>query len=135
MDELRLLKNGVSAFDSKVDAISTAITRVLDSDDDLAHMYLSKLWDDPTLLKSSYMDHEDAEILFETYQDEISRFHRNLDLLEKKIDNTQELVNIRLDTSRNRLLTFETMVSILSLCFGIMTAVAGYFGLGSSQPP
>jgi magnesium transporter len=128
MDELRLLKNGVSAFDSKVEAIHGAISRILDSDVDLASLNLTWLWENPDTPLTETV-HEDGEILLETYQQEINHFRRNLTMLMRQIENTQELVNIRLDTSRNRLLTFDTLVSTMSLSFGIMTACSGYFGL------
>ena len=67
------------------------------------------------------------QILLETYTQEVSRVRRSLSLLLKQIENTQELVEIRLDTARNGLLTFDIVVSIMSLCFGVMTATSGFF--------
>ena len=130
LDDLRRMKNDVDTFASKASGIQRAIMAVLESDEDLALLNLSRLWDEPALLSMlDKCEHEDAEILMETYLQEINRVRRNLALLLGKIENTQELVTIRLDTARNRLLTFDTVLSIISLCFTFTTVVSGYFGM------
>ena len=129
LDDLRRMKNDVDTFASKASGIQRAIMAVLESDEDLALLNLGRLWDEPALLSMlDKCEHEDAEILMETYLQEINRVRRNLALLLGKIENTQELVTIRLDTARNRLLTFDTVLSIISLCFTFTTVVSGYFG-------
>ena len=82
MDNLRVLKNMVNEFASKVAGIRKAIAELLarssrvhrvcdmrqDNDEDLAMLSLTTLWAQPMLFGSlADVEHDDAEILLETY--------------------------------------------------------------------
>ena len=55
-------------------------------------------------------------------------------LLDNAIDDTEDLVTIRLDTIRNRILFVELTLNILGLAFAAGSLVAGIFGMNLGIP-
>jgi hypothetical protein len=73
--------------------------------------------------------HEEIEILSESYLLIIDHLTNRAQLLDNAIDDTEDLVTIRLDTIRNRILFVELTLNILGLAFAAGILVAGIFGI------
>lgn len=52
-----------------------------------------------------------------------------LQALNEYIEDTEDLVNLKLDQHRNELIGVDLVLTAMSLCMAMMTAVAGYFGM------
>lgn len=52
-----------------------------------------------------------------------------LHALNEYIEDTEDLVNLKLDQHRNELIGVDLVLTAMSLCMAMMTAVAGYFGM------
>jgi len=52
-----------------------------------------------------------------------------LQALNEYIEDTEDLVNLKLDQHRNELIGVDLVLTAASLCMAMMTAVAGYFGM------
>jgi magnesium transporter len=51
------------------------------------------------------------------------------DLLEQQTEHAEELVEIRLDAARNRLLTANLVLTLISTALSLMMVVTGVFGM------
>jgi magnesium transporter len=72
---------------------------------------------------------QDVEVLLEAYMQEVHTRGLQADLLEQQIEHAEELVEIRLDAARNRLLTANLVLTLISTALSIMMVVTGVFGM------
>jgi len=118
-----------------VRAFVRAINLTLDEEEDMALMDLARLITHPDRfvqpVKREILNEEsdEPELILESHlQSGISQANA-LDLLKGKITHAEELVNLQLDTARNRLLYINTLVSVVSLCVAMSSLVGSVFGM------
>ncbi|KAJ0409349.1 hypothetical protein ATCC90586_000586 [Pythium insidiosum] len=90
----------------------------------------SQLYNDPdVMVTTKQFDPEEAEALLESYLQEIHMIRTRIRLLQNRIQNTESLVMLKLDSTRNHLLTVDVIFSLLtvSLTFGMFVTAA--FGM------
>ena len=72
---------------------------------------------------------DEPELILEAYMQQALSISNALQLLQGKINSMEELVMMKLDTVRNRLLLINTMVSVISLCVATASLVGSIFGM------
>jgi magnesium transporter len=72
---------------------------------------------------------QDVEVLLEAYLQEIHNILSKVKLLEQAIEHAEELVEIKLDSKRNRLLTANLVLSLVSTSLSLAMVVTGIFGM------
>ncbi|KAJ0402549.1 hypothetical protein P43SY_000812 [Pythium insidiosum] len=130
LETLRTMKNTINDISSQVEGIRHVLTELIDNEDDLRLLYLSKLYNDPdVMVTTKQFDPEEAEALLESYLQEIHMIRTRIRLLQNRIQNTESLVMLKLDSTRNHLLTVDVIFSLLtvSLTFGMFVTAA--FGM------
>ena len=71
--------------------------------------------------RPSAHDHLEVEAMLETSRREVQQIGRILTETNERIDDTREVLNISLDSQRNRILTLNLQTSLLTLS---LTAIA-----------
>ena len=137
LDRVRQLKQSVRELLVMSQALEEALREVLDDDDDLEAMYLTRR----ALLHraaehtgalqgaGSEHDHEEAEMLLESYLQEIGATVSELEVLTYNIDGTEKFVSFRLDSARNRLLKVDVIATASATALGVGQLVSGIFGM------
>ncbi|WFD01296.1 Inner membrane magnesium transporter MRS2 [Malassezia yamatoensis] len=129
-EKLRMLlqiTRKLHGFLSRARSIKQAIAEVLDNDEDMALMYLTAAKDGHPMTEQSKM--EELELLLESFEKQIEEVVAEVDGMYANANNTQEIAELMLDSSRNRLLTMELRIGIVALGFTIATFIAGLFGM------
>ncbi len=114
-------KKRVASFHERINSVRNCIAEVLESDADMAAMYLTA--------KSSNAQprpvyaHEEMELLLESYLKIAEEIASRVQLLASNIQSTEDIVNIGLVGQRNELLLLE-----LKLGIGTFAASMGGFG-------
>ena len=114
-------KKRVALFHERISSLRNCIAEVLESDADMAAMYLTA--------KSSNSQprpvyaHEEVELLLESYLKIAEEVVSRVQLLASNIQSTEDIVNIGLVGQRNELLLLE-----LKLGIGTFSASMGGFG-------
>lgn len=123
---LLIYSKKLSTFNQKATLVRDAIDDLLEADDDLASMYLTEK-------KAGHEreedDHEEIELLLESYHkvtDEIVQVASNL---VSAIRNTEEIVRAILDANRNSLMLLELKFSIGTLGISVGMFVAALYGM------
>ncbi|GLD92952.1 hypothetical protein PINS_up001544 [Pythium insidiosum] len=130
LEKLRSFKNTMNEFESQVDGVRRALLEILDNEEDLRLLYLTKLHSDPSLLSDLWSyDSEEAEVLIENYLQEIVSTRTKALLMQRRIENTESLVTMKLDSMRNYLLGVDIFFSILTISISIGTFIGGVFGM------
>lgn len=131
-DRLKILlacKMKVTLFQERVNSIKSCISEVLESDDDMAGMYLSYK---ASRASREIAAHEEVELLLESYLKTAEEISSRLQILITDMQSTEDIVNIGLVGQRNELLLLE-----LKLGIGTFAASMGGFGasvLGMNLP-
>ena len=113
-------KKKINHFKSRIANIRDAISEVLNSDADMAAMYLSnKDLSNPRPVSA----HEEIELLLETYLKIADEMVTRVEELSLNIESTEDIINIGLIGQRNELLLLE-----LKLTIGTFAASMGGFG-------
>lgn len=97
----------VTAFEQKATLIRNALNEILDQDEDLAAMYLTEKHQGKT---RPHDQHDEIELLLESYLKQTDEIVQSVNNLVSNIKNTEEIVNIILDTNRNTLMQMELKV-------------------------
>ena len=129
-DKLRHLlvhSKKLGTFEQKARLVRDAINDILEADDDLAAMYLTER--KSTGKPRSETDHQEVEMLLESYHkicDEIVEISGNL---ISNIRNTEEVTRAILDSNRNELMLLDLKVGIGTLGLAGGTLIAGLYGM------
>ena len=134
-ERLRLHKDEVKMMESRVQGFVRAMNEVLDDDEDMTLMNLSRLLTHPERFLQPVPEeilHEESdepELILEVYLQQALSIVNELDLLKGQIVTTEEQISMQLDAIRNRLLFINTLLSVASLCVSIGSFVGSIFGM------
>ncbi|CDO95319.1 unnamed protein product [Kluyveromyces dobzhanskii CBS 2104] len=121
--DLLIKSKNLTAFAQKSILLRDLLDELLESDEDLADMYLSEK------KHADADDHADLEMLLETYYKQCDEYVQQSESLIQDIKSTEEIVNIILDANRNSLLLFELKVTVYTLGFTVATLVPAFYGM------
>ena len=134
-EKLRLLKDEVKEMEARIQGLVRAINLILDDEEDMALMNLSRIITNPERfiqpVPQEVLNEEsdEPELLLEAHLQHALSEVNALELLKGNISNTEELVSLKMDTIRNRLLYINTVVSVISLCVATASLVGSIFGM------
>ncbi|CAO2836436.1 unnamed protein product [Amaranthus hypochondriacus] len=158
LDRVRKLKSAMTRLTARVQKVRDELEQLLDDDDDMADLYLSRklapsspvsgsgaAWfpGSPTIgskisraSRASVItgrgdenDVEELEMLLEAYFMQIDGTLNKLTALREYIDDTEDYINIQLDNHRNQLIQLELFLSSGTVCISIYSLVAAIFGM------
>eukprot|EP01042_Synura_sphagnicola_P004810 gene4810-6123_t len=133
-ERIRELKNVTAKMSGKLESYRRVLNELIENDQDMALMNLTVLRDNPTLYRSPLSPevlaaHEEVEEMLQSYVMDFNSLYGKLDSLRSQIQTSQDLVLLRLDTSRNELLVANTAFAILASCVGLGSYIAGLYGM------
>jgi magnesium transporter len=132
---IRHVKDSVREMNSRIKGFVQSMNRVLDDDEDLALMNLTRLRTHPQRfvkpVSKEILDEEadEPELILEAHLQIGLTLQNALDLIQGQIDTASELIDQKLDASRNRLLFTNMVLNMLTLCVTMGTYIAGIFGM------
>lgn len=134
-EQLRVLKDKVREMEGRVQGFVRAMNQILDEEEDMALMNLSRLvthperFIQPVPQQVLNEESDEPELILEVYLQQALSEMNALVLLKGNIMNTEELVSLQMDTIRNRLLYINTVVSAMSLCVACGSFIGSVFGM------
>lgn len=159
LDRVRKLKSAMTRLTARVQKVRDELEQLLDDDDDMADLYLSRKMSSsspvsgsgpanwfpasPTIgskisrasrasvatVRGDEDDIEELEMLLEAYFMQIDGTLNKLTILREYIDDTEDYVNIQLDNHRNQLIQLELFLSSGTVCLSIYSLVSAIFGM------
>ncbi len=108
--------------------IQDLITELLQSDEDMSNMYLTRKIS--TDLESEKLtDHSELEVLLENYEKLVDELNDRLKRMSREIDISQKIANLGLATQRNDIALLNTKVSMISTSMSVGSLIASVFGM------
>ncbi|WJX18942.1 Magnesium transporter MRS2-I [Trifolium repens] len=159
LDRVRKLKSAMTRLTARVQKVRDELEQLLDDDDDMADLYLSRKagsaspvsgsgaanWfaGSPTIgskisrasrasiatVRLDENDVEELEMLLEAYFMQIDGTLNKLTTLREYIDDTEDYINIQLDNHRNQLIQLELFLSSGTVCLSLYSLVTAIFGM------
>ncbi|KAM9926510.1 hypothetical protein OXX80_010556, partial [Metschnikowia pulcherrima] len=125
--ELLIKSKKLSSFFQRATLIRDVLEELLDNDEDLNGMYLTKaLKYNPT---DAALDYSEIEMILETYYQHCDEVVQQAGSLISDIKATEDIANIILDANRNSLMLFELKVTIYTLGFTVATLLPAFYGM------
>ncbi|POM84246.1 hypothetical protein CmeUKMEL1_11435 [Cryptosporidium meleagridis] len=130
--EINDLRKRLDSLRDRIKGVYEAIKEILDDDDLLIRIEISKFWNNPenwdnkAILESTFFD---SEILLECYEQEVEGLIRTVNRLNAQLDDAIEVMQIHLATIRNNFLKGEISLDIVGVCVGFVSAIASIFGM------
>jgi len=134
-EQLRQLKDKVRELEGRVQGFVRAMNQILDDEEDMALMNLSRLISHPERFIQPVAqdvlneESDEPELILEVYLQQAFSEANALNLIVGNIVNTEELVSLQMDIVRNRLLYVNTVVSVISLSVAMASLVGSMFGM------
>ncbi|GLD92947.1 hypothetical protein PINS_up001539 [Pythium insidiosum] len=130
LEALRKFKNQINEFESRVDGVRRALMDLLDSETDIRLLHLTRIYDEPSVLQElSRIDSDEAEGMIEDYLQELFSIRTKASFLHYRIQTTESVVMMQLDSARNYLLGVDIVFSLAAVCISVGTFVTGAFGM------
>ena len=124
------LNTQLARLASDVEDVRDALAGLLESDEDLGGLYLSR---GPAERREG-SDHEEAELLLEGYARSVEEVMAELDALRDSLRFTESYVRTRLDAARNELLRLDTLLTMGTLSMAAGGLVCAAFGMNLVMP-
>ncbi|KAK6460809.1 mitochondrial MRS2-like protein [Scheffersomyces coipomensis] len=116
----------LAQFNQKAVLIRDLIDDLLEQDDELNSLYLS---DSHKGLEREGNNHEEVELLLESYYKTSDEIVQTVGNLRSQIRTTEEIINIILDSNRNEMMLLGLKFSIGLLSLGIALYVSALYGM------
>eukprot|EP00559_Dactyliosolen_fragilissimus_P008580 CAMPEP_0184872332 /NCGR_PEP_ID=MMETSP0580-20130426/41231_1 /TAXON_ID=1118495 /ORGANISM="Dactyliosolen fragilissimus" /LENGTH=727 /DNA_ID=CAMNT_0027375119 /DNA_START=69 /DNA_END=2249 /DNA_ORIENTATION=+ len=134
-ERLRTLKDDVKEMEGRLQGFVRAMNLILNNDEDMALMNLSRLITHPERFIQPVSQNvlteesDEPELILEVYLQQALSEVNALELIKGKILSTEELVSLKMDVIRNRILYVNLLVSVASLCVACASFVGSIMGM------
>jgi magnesium transporter len=139
-ERLRWLKDEINGMIGRIQGFVRALNEMLDEDEDMALMNLSRLithperFVQPVSQEILQEESDEPELILEAYLQQALSIVNELELLKAQIMTTQEQISMTLDAQRNKLLYINTLLSLASLVVAIGSFIGSIFGMNVHNP-
>jgi magnesium transporter len=123
---LKDLSDKLESFEADAATVQSALTEVLNNDEDMAQMYLTNAHNG---VKQAVSDHTDVQTLLESFAQQVTELDNRVQQLKNRISNIEEYMRIHFDSQRNKLMRFNLITSLATLSFGAGAMGASVFGM------
>lgn len=110
--------------------VKGAVAEVLESDEDMALMYLTDAaHGHARTAQSLAWQYDSLELLLESFDKQLEEVISHTDQMVDKIGGTQEIVELLLDSNRNQLLALDLRTSMMTMGTTVAALIAALFGM------
>ncbi|XP_028116854.1 magnesium transporter MRS2-I-like isoform X2 [Camellia sinensis] len=144
LDQVRKLKSAMTSLTARVQKVRDELEQLLDDDDDMADLYLSRKLAgpsspvsglgaanscpaSPTIGSKKSRASRASVATFRGDENDVEELEMLLELREF-IDDTEDYINIQLDNHRNQLIQLELLLTSAGISVSLCSTMAGIFG-------
>jgi hypothetical protein len=137
---IRAVKDAVQLMSNRVKSFAQSLHRVLDDDEDMALMNVSRLLTHPERFVQPVPqrilneESDEPELIIESNLQIALTLTNYLDVVQGQINTAKELIDQRLDATRNKLLFANMLISVFTFCVTLGTLVGAFFGMNLKFP-
>jgi magnesium transporter len=126
LEKLLKLKKQLSRFEIILKENEAAALEVLEDDEDLQDLCITQKM---KAEDEAMIDIEEVESIFESYTDQIERLSYHLGDLKENIDDTQEIIALKLQNRRNSIIRYDLLATLITAVFSFLAVITGLYGM------
>ncbi|ETV87157.1 hypothetical protein, variant [Aphanomyces astaci] len=128
-EQMRGIQTTLAVLESHVVSMRRLLMSLLDNDDDLHMLYLTKMHNDPSLLQGEFnFDVDEATSLLEVHLRDIYGIQSQISLMGSNIQHTARVVDLLWTSKRNYLLLIDMSLRVMLLMLYCTNYWTGLFG-------
>lgn len=124
LEKLLLLKKKLSRFEIILKENEGAALEVLDDDEELSDLCVTQ-----KVKSQKKTDFEEAESILESFTEQLERLSYRLEHMKENIDDTQEIVALKLQNRRNHIIRYDLLATLITALFSLLAVVTGLYGM------
>lgn len=121
-EKLLSFKNELLHLEKSVQELQNAINEVLDDEEEISSLLL----DGPN---KDHFEEDDAESILENILEQIMELAHKINQEKENIDNTQEIVTLKMATIRNTIIQLDLLASFGTSILAFGTLITGFYGM------
>lgn len=118
-EKLLTTKKKLSKLSKNTRELNEMLDDILDDNDELIDMYLGK----------PQKDTDDLESILENEVEQLEDISNRVDELNENIDDTQEILVLKLSSRRNKIIRIELVLTAVTAILAVLAVVTGAFGM------
>eukprot|EP00741_Cyanophora_paradoxa_P021703 tig00000241_g20949.t1 len=126
LEELLPLRRKLADHEHEVREVEKAIRQILESDEDMALMYLT---DNERRGGRPTEQHQALELMLEVYYSQVEEVMNDAQNLITQLGNMEEIISIHLSAVRNRIMRLELVMTGMTASVSTGALFAGVFGM------
>jgi Mg2+ and Co2+ transporter CorA len=119
-EQLLHLKKRLSKLETTVEEIEGEITELVSDDDDLKDLYLGT---------KKPANTDEVESILEGVLEQIEDVSHKIDELDENIDDTQEILALRMSNMRNTIIKFDLLLTAATGVLALLAVITGLYGM------
>ncbi len=122
LERLLKLKKRISKFEIAVRENQEAGEEVLEDDEELIDLCLSQR-------RKKNVNFDEAESILDSFVEQVEDIAHRVDELKENIDDTQEILSLKINSLRNSIIRFELVATLTTALFALMAVITGLYGM------
>ncbi len=118
-EELLVVKKKLSKLEKNVHEITEIVAGILDDEEEMEDLYFLK----------NVKDFDEIESILENSLEQLEDIENRIDELDNNIDDTQEILTLKLSSKRNRIIQFDLILTSATGILAVLAVVTGLFGM------
>ena len=118
-EQLLAIKKQISKLGTKSRGINEILQEILDDDEKIEYLFLCEK--KPNI--------ENLEFILEEHFDQIEDVVSRIDELNENIDDSQEILTLKMASLRNTIIKFDLVLTSLAAIFAVIGAISGIYGM------
>ncbi len=123
-EKLLVIKKEILSIEKITQELQDTLTELLNDDEAI----------DELVLANKDFEDDDLESILENILEQVMEISHDIHKEKENIDDTQEIVTLKMATIRNSVIHFDLLVSLLTFILSIGTLVSGFFGMNLHNP-
>lgn len=126
LEKLLLNKKALSKLEINIRENIEAAEEVIEDDDELQELCITQIENGVAL---SDIQDEEIESIIDSFIEQVEVALHRVEEIKENIDDTQEIVSLKLGTERNIIIRFELVATLITALFSLMAVVTGLYGM------
>jgi len=118
-EELLAVKKKLSKLSKNVHEIIEILDGILEDEEEMKELYFAK----------KVQDMDEIESILENNLEQLEDIENRIDELDENIDDTQEILTLKLSSRRNRIIQFDLILTSATGILAVLAVITGYFGM------
>lgn len=137
---IRAVKDAVREMTARTRGFVKSVTRLLDEEEDLMLVNLTRIRTHPELYlipvppEVIQEESDEPELILESFLQVGLSLTNALDLIQGQVHSASELVQQQLDSTRNKILLANMILTVVTICLSGVAVVSSVYGMNLANP-